>query len=572
MLGKSVGFASVLIVVIVVGLIVIAGLVFFSGKKEPKTPTDTKEIDTKETIQSTPVPKAINETTFPLILPDGFRITQFIQKSLGPIRFMAISPDGILFVSKPSTQGLYQGKGGGIIFALPDKDKDGKADEVVTVLSNLQNLPHGLVFHNNYLYVAEEGRVLRYQYLGNGQVGGEETVVTNLPSGADHVSRTIGFSPAGKMYVSVGSSCNACKESDQRRAAISEYNPDGSMSRVYAEGLRNAVGFIFHPQTGQMWATDNGRDNLGDDLPPDEINIIQDGKHYGWPYCYGKKVVDPEFGNNTFCPNTESSTYDMLAHSASLGLRFIQSPQFPKEWQGDLLVAYHGSWNRSKPTGYKVVRLNVEGDKIVGEEDFISGFLPEGARLDGPGSALGRPVDLIFDSDGALYISDDKAGVIYRVTKLESSASPFSLSSPAFEHNGSIPAKYTCDGGGISPPLQIKGVPENAKSLVLIMDDPDAVEIVGHAWDHWVLFNIDPNTKTIAEGGGPIGTLGVGSLGKTNYEGPCPPKPREHGYSFRLYSLDTTLGLAEGTKKSDVEKAMQGHILVKTELVGRYKR
>lgn len=385
--------------IIVIGLIVTSVVVYlFSIKKVPPT-------------LPVPIPKAVNETGLPLHLPDGFRITLFTQKPLGSIRFMAYSPDGILFISKPSTQGLYQGKGGGSIFALADKDQDGKADEVVTVLSSLQNLPHGLVFYNGYLYIAEEDQVSRYLYQGNGKVGEREVLISGLPAGAGHVSRTIDFSPTGKMYVSIGSSCNVCKVSDRRRAAIWEYNPDGSEGRVYAEGLRNAVGFIFHPQTGQMWATDNGRDHLGDDLPPDEINIIQAGKHYGWPYCFGKKVVDPEFGNNTFCPNTEPSTYDMPAHSAALGLRFIQSPKFPKEWQGDLLVAYHGSWNRNQPTGYKVVRLNVEGDKIVGEEDFISGWLEPGNTVHG------RPVDLIFDASGTLYISDDKAGVVYRVSK-----------------------------------------------------------------------------------------------------------------------------------------------------------
>ena len=202
-----------------------------------------------------------------------------------------------------------------------------------------------------------------------------------------------------------------CKESDARRAAISEYNSDGSGFRVFAEGLRNAVGFVFHPQSGTIWTTENGRDHLGDDLPPDEINIIEDGGHYGWPYCYGKNITDPEFGDSNRCTTAQPSLHDIQAHSAPLGLRFIQSAQFPEKWQGDLLVAYHGSWNRSVPTGYKVVRLDVEGDKIVGEEDFISGWL-QGRTVHG------RPVDFVFDSNGALYISDDKAGIIYRVTKI----------------------------------------------------------------------------------------------------------------------------------------------------------
>jgi len=347
----------------------------------------------------------VNETGFPLTIPDGFKISLFNNESLGPIRFMAFSPDGILFVSMPSPTGLYSGlKSGGKIFALPDKNKDGKADEVKTVLSGLDNLPHGIAFYNNYLYIAEEDKIARYKYLNNSEVGEREVIVDDLADAGDHVSRTIGFSASGKMYVSVGSSCNVCEETDSRRAVISEYNPDGSGFRIFATGLRNAVGFVFHPVTGEIWATENGRDELGDDLPPDEINIIRENNNYGWPYCYGKKIPDPAYNNPGRCSATQASTYDMQAHSASLGLRF---------WRGDLLVAYHGSWNRTEPTGYKVVRLDVEGDKIIGEQDFVSGWL----RPDG--SKLGRPVDVIVDDSGAIYVSDDKTGLIYRVSEIK---------------------------------------------------------------------------------------------------------------------------------------------------------
>jgi glucose/arabinose dehydrogenase len=350
-------------------------------------------------------PASINETGFPLIIPDGFKISLFNKESLGPIRFMAFSLDGILFVSMPSPTGLYSGvKSGGKIYALPDKNKDGKADEVKTVLAGLSDLPHGIAFYNNYLYIAEEDKIARYKYLNNGEVGEREVVIGDIADSGDHVSRTIGFSPSGKMYVSVGSSCNVCEEQDERRATILEYNPDGSGFRIFAKGIRNAVGFVFNPNTGEIWATENGRDDIGDNLPPDEINIIREGLDYGWPYCYGKKVPDPAYNNPGRCAATEASVYDMQAHSASFGLRF---------WQGDLLVAYHGSWNRSEPTGYKVVRLDVEGNKIIGEQDFVSGWL----RPDG--SKLGRPVDVIVDDIGAIYISDDKMGLIYRITEIE---------------------------------------------------------------------------------------------------------------------------------------------------------
>ena len=354
--------------------------------------------------------RSINETNTPLILPGGFKISLFTPK-IGPLRFMAFSPDGILFVSMPSSKGLYADNrpDDGKIFALPDKDNNGVADEVKTALSGL-HVPHGIAFYNGYLYIAEEGSISRYPYTNNGNVGSRQ-VIASLPIGGEHVSRTIGFSSAGKMYVSVGSACNNCTTGKEGTAAIWEFNSDGSSGRIFADGLRNAVGFVFHPTTGEIWATENGRDFLGDDLPPDEINIIRDGKNYGWPYCYGKKIVDPEHDNTTFCPTTEASTHDLQAHSAPLGLRFITGSQF-STWSGDLLVARHGSWNRSQPVGYDIIRLDVESNKVVGEYPFITGWLTQ------KNEKLGRPVDVIFGPDGALYISDDKTNIIYRVSSI----------------------------------------------------------------------------------------------------------------------------------------------------------
>ena len=313
----------------------------------------------------------------------------------------------------PSRTGLYSGnRSGGTVFALPDRDRDGEVDVVRPVIAGLNNLPHGLAFYDGYLYLAAGDSVSRYSYLGDGNVGAREAIVGNLPV-AGHISRTVGFAPSKKMYVSIGSSCNVCEEREQQRAVVMEYLPDGSGGRVFAEGIRNAVGFVFHPVTGEIWATENGRDALGDDLPPDEINILREGQHYGWPYCYGRRIPDPAFNDPSRCTTTEESLHDIQAHSAPLGLRFIDSPEFPEEWQGDLLVAYHGSSNRREPTGYKVVRMVVDGGKIVSEEDFIYGWL-----LDN-GTSVGRPVDLIFGpEDGALYISDDKGGMIFRVTRV----------------------------------------------------------------------------------------------------------------------------------------------------------
>lgn len=218
----------------------------------------------------------------------------------------------------------------------------------------------------------------------------------------------------GKMYVSVASTCNVCNETSTFSATVIVSDNDGKNPIIFAKGLRNAAFITINPATQELWATEMGRDYLGDNLPPDEIDIIRDGKDYGWPYCFGDKIHDDDFdpANNHSCDNTESPIYQIPAHSAPLGLAFINSPQFPSSWQGDLLVAYHGSWNRSTPIGYKVVHLKVSGNSITQSEDFLTGFLSDQA-VNGPDQALGRPVGLIFDELGNLYLSDDKAGKVY---------------------------------------------------------------------------------------------------------------------------------------------------------------
>ncbi len=356
--------------------------------------------------------QTINETNMPLTIPSGYKISLFTPQAVGPLRFMAFSPDGILFVSMPSSAGLYSdgSRDDGTIFAFPDKDGNNVADSTISVISNL-HVPHGLAFYNGYLYVAEEGKISRYPYLNDAKVGAREVVVSNLPTGGEHISRTIVFSSTGKMYVSVGSACNNCLTGAAGTASIWEFNSDGTGGRIFATGMRNAVGLVFNPVTNEIWATENGRDFLGDNLPPDEINIIRDGGNYGWPYCYGAKVVDSYYNNSSKCTSTQPSTYNLQAHSAPLGLRFVTGSQF-SDWTGDLIVARHGSWNRTQPVGYDVVRLDISGNTIVGEYPFISGWLtPTNAKL-------GRPVDIIFGPDGRLYISDDKANVIYLLTKI----------------------------------------------------------------------------------------------------------------------------------------------------------
>ena len=340
---------------------------------------------------------AINMTELPLKLPDGFSISIFANNILNA-RVLTWDSMGKLLVSSPATGKIL---------------RVSQTGEVSEVVANL-NKPHGLAFKDGKLFIAETDAVSVYDY--DGKATNRKKII-DLPGGGNHFSRTIGFGPDGKLYISVGSSCNVCGEKNNWRASISQANPDGSDHRSYAYGLRNSVFFIWHPKTKKMWATEMGRDLLGDDIPPDEINIVENygmygPRSYGWPYCYGKQVLDATFDSSDLAKSQcgEASHIDLPAHSAPLGLAFIPE-SWGSEYAGDLLVAFHGSWNRTEPTGYKIVRFDLdENGKSKGQTDFLSGFL-EG------NIALGRPVDLLFDTEGNLFISDDKAGVVYRMTK-----------------------------------------------------------------------------------------------------------------------------------------------------------
>jgi len=349
-------------------------------------------------------PTANNSTGLPLTVPAGMSVS-FFAKNLSAPRVLAWDPAGTLLASIPS-----QGK----VVALPDRNADGVSDETVVVAEGL-NLPHGLAFREGKLYIAETDKVAVYEYNTDTKKAGNKKKLFDLPANGNHFSRTIGFGPDDLLYVSVGSSCNVCREKDWRRAKILVANADGSKLREYASGLRNSVFFVRHPKTRELWATDMGRDLLGDNVPPEEVNIVRDGGFYGWPNCYNSRQQDRAFDSSDEarkkCEGSIPPHITFQAHSAPLGLAFIPD-NWPEEYRGDLLVSYHGSWNRSTPTGYKVVRFDLDSSQQkTGESDFMFGFLQGGG-------AIGRPVDLLFDTKGALYISDDKSGVIYRVSAL----------------------------------------------------------------------------------------------------------------------------------------------------------
>ncbi|MBL7036755.1 PQQ-dependent sugar dehydrogenase [Candidatus Microgenomates bacterium] len=324
-------------------------------------------------------------------IPRGFSIDVYADLKKGRPRALTFDDYGNLLVSIPNQSSIV---------AVLDTDKNGRSDAQVSVLTGL-NKPHGIVVHGGYLFVAQTDKVSRFVYDPKTNTAINEEVMFSLPGGGRHSTRTIKIYD-NKLFVSVGSSCDTCVEKNEQRASILVSNLDGTDLKVFASGLRNTVFFTFDGQ-GRMWGSDMGRDSLGDHLPPDEINIITEGGNYGWPYCYGNAVVDSKFNSESsaFCSSSIPSAFNLPAHSAPLGIVRM----------GDgFLVALHGSWNSSIPVGYKIVKLNTFAGQVVGMEDYVSGF------IDGD-NILGRPVDLVFDSNDNLYISDDHTGLIYILSK-----------------------------------------------------------------------------------------------------------------------------------------------------------
>jgi glucose/arabinose dehydrogenase len=334
-------------------------------------------------------------------LPSGFAVSMYASSVPGA-RSMTLSPSGILFVGTRDS---------GNVYALLDHKKENRADEVITIAKGL-NMPNGVAFHNGALYVAEVNRVLRFDNIEARLKNPPQPVVVNdsFPTKKHHGWKFIRFGPDGKLYVPVGAPCNVCESDDQRFATIMRMNPDGTGLGIFARGVRNTVGFDWHPVTRELWFTDNGRDWMGDDQPPDELNRAPiEGLHFGFPYRHGKDVTDPEHGRKMKKGEFVPPELELGPHVAALGMRFYTGAMFPPEYRNRIFIAEHGSWNRSDPLGYRVTTVRLEGNRAVDYQIFAEGWLQEGR-------AWGRPVDVQVMPDGALLVSDDKAGVIYRIS------------------------------------------------------------------------------------------------------------------------------------------------------------
>ena len=336
-------------------------------------------------------------------LPAGFSISVFAE--VPNARSLAISPSGTVFVGNKDEDKVY---------AVKDTNGDFVADKKWVLASSL-NMPNGVAFKDGDLYIAEVSRISRIRDVENklDNPGKPEVIYDQYPTEAHHGWKYIAFGPDGKLYVPVGAPCNICESKDPVYASITRLNADGSGMEVFASGVRNTVGFTWHPQTGNIWFTDNGRDMMGDDIPPCELNTADKaGMHFGYPYCHGGTIKDPEFGNKRPCSDFTVPAQNLGPHTAPLGLKFYTGTMFPEEYRNQIFVAEHGSWNRSKKIGYRLslVRLDANG-QAVSYSTFAQGWLNETTQ-----KAWGRPVDVLVLPDGSLLVSDDQANLIYRIT------------------------------------------------------------------------------------------------------------------------------------------------------------
>ena len=334
-------------------------------------------------------------------LPPGFEISIYASRIQGA-RSMALGDKGTLFVGSRSD---------GNVYAVFDHNNDNKADEVVTIAQRL-NSPNGVAFKGGALYVAEIDRILRYDDIEVRLKNPPKPVVVNdsFPKEKHHGWKFIRFGPDEMLYVPVGAPCNVCESMDNRFATIMRMRPDGTNLEIFSYGVRNTVGFDWHPVTKELWFTDNGRDWMGDDRPPDELNHAPTiGMHFGFPYCHGKTIKDPRFGVEKSCSEFIQPAIELGPHVAALGMRFYNGQMFPAIYQNRIFIAEHGSWNRTVPTGYRITSVTLDGNKPIKYEVFAERWLA-GALV------YGRPVDVLVMHDGALLVSDDRAGVIYRIS------------------------------------------------------------------------------------------------------------------------------------------------------------
>jgi Raf kinase inhibitor-like YbhB/YbcL family protein len=545
-------------------------------------------------------PQAIpptDERVAQLSLPAGFHIHRFAEGLENP-RMIAVASDGSVYVTQRRP---------GSLVMLRDLDGDGIVDVQRTVL-RLKQL-HGIEIHDRRIYLVTVKRVFAADLRQDGTLGRLELIARELPDGGQHPNRTLRLGNDGKLYVSIGSTCNACPESNPENATLLRMDPTTGKREIFASGLRNTIGFDWHPASGRLFGIDQGIDWLGDEEQTEELNEIVEGTRYGWPYVYDDDQLHPQAEPERvtqlqWADLSASPAAGYTAHAAAMQMRFYDGASFPNDYRNSAFVAMHGSWNRRPASGYEVVRARFSGSgDFIGFEPFVTGFLqsqpntapplPGGQPLP-PDGYIGRPTGIAIAKDGALLVGDDSNNMIYRVVSGEApSLTPQKLAneildarsdnairirSTAFAANAPIPVKHSDYGKGISPPLEWGKLPAGTKSFLLMMEDPDATSPLPFV--HWIAIG-SPDLTGLREGIAPVSwprgfkylLQGSNSRSTPGYFGPRPPPGSgTHRYHFQIFALDVALRLPSGANRHAVLAAAKGHVLAKGLVVGTFAK
>lgn len=379
----------------------VAALAFSGASAQRGTPPG----DVTKITHSTNYPEHLDfvpEMVKLLKVPEGWEVS-VAASGLGKPRMLYHTPNGNIYITRRDT---------GDVLLLKDTNNDGKFDDIRTVVAEFKGV-HGITMKDGWMYLCNNNELRRYKMNTDGTLSGKEMLFKDMPSAGQHPNRTMDFGPDGKLYISIGTLCNDCKESDREAATMVQVDPATWKRTIFASGLRNTIGFDWHPQTNEFWAMDNGGDAKGDDWPPEELNQIKENKNYGFPFVYAKREIDESRedpagdSKEKLAENTEPSVMEFQAHMAPIGFQFFPAGS---SYSGDALVNWHGSWNRSKPVGFKVQRIKFVNGKPVGAEDFLTGFLKGKTRF-------GRPAGIAIASSGTVYISDDANGILYSIKK-----------------------------------------------------------------------------------------------------------------------------------------------------------
>ncbi len=539
-----------------------------------------------------------------LKVPEGFRLERFAE-NLGHARLLAVGPGGRIYLTRRE-------QGDVLMF---DVGSNGLAAGAPARVASRPGL-HGIGFHGSKVYLATVKEVFRADVAPDGSFGELEMVIHDLPDAGQHPTRTVQVGPDDMLYIGVASATNDAVEPNPESATLLRASLDGKSRAIFASGLRDLIGWGWHPQTGELWGMDHGIDWLGDDEPPEELNKLERGGHYGWPYYFGDNEQHPgRFPPGGITPSEMRSavtpmTLGYTAHASPMQASFYTGEQFPAEYRHDLFVSMRGSWNRKPAAGYEIVRIRFRDGKPVRFEPFVTGF------VDGD-QEFGRLTGNVVAPDGSLLFTDDRNGVIYRVSHpggsqrgAPASAAPvpagpmrkqnregvkealthempamktggkIDLTSTSFADGEVIPVRHSAYDQNASPPLRWSAGPRGTESYVIVMEDPDA-GITPLPVVHWLAWNIPAGTLALREGVPPVSGLnepsgmrqGVNSLGRPGFFGSKPPKgDAAHRYVYQVFAIDRKLDLHPRATRSELLAACAGHVLAAGVLHGRFTR